>query len=87
MKLSDLGEDKRLQEAYPPAPGATPGAPPAPGAAPPLGQNPQLGQQPDPAAASLALKQKQLQKKQLQDQIRATEAQLQNLRKQLGQIQ
>lgn len=89
MRILDV--DKSLEEAIPSL--ASPTQPPA-GAVPPgTAQPPAVGapvaaagQQVDPAVAALAMKQKQEQKKQIQDQIVATEKQLQQLRKQLAQI-
>ena len=88
MRLSDIASTEHLQEAIPPvapgiaapvAPGVNPAAAPQPGQQAP-------GQQVNPQVAALAMKQTQEKKKQIQDQIAATEKQLQDLRKQLAQI-
>lgn len=92
MRINELVIDESLQEAIP---GLAPTTPPTPGVGQQPGQQaqpaigapqPAAGQQVDPATAALALKQKQEQKKQIQDQILATQKQLQDLRKQLAQI-
>jgi hypothetical protein len=90
MRITDLGNDPFIAEQIPTNIGA-----PAPMSAtgqsgsPPqqLGQsNPQTLQQNNPAMAAQAAKDQQDRKKQIQDQIRATEQQLANLRKQLAQV-
>lgn len=87
MRFSDvasINDSERIREL---APMVTPGVAPAPAA--PGAQAPQsglAGGQMDPAQAAQAAKQRQEQKKQIQDQIKAAEQQLTDLRKRLAEL-
>ena len=91
MKLSNIVSEMeitKLNELGAPMLGATPPAGTAP-VAPVAGAQPAAPGQaaaPTPQDLALAVKQKADQRKQIQDQIRATEQQLIDLRKQLAQI-
>jgi hypothetical protein len=90
MKLSEFSFDTRLSELLPAAAAPAPGMQAAPGAAPKPGQPQQAAGlasgQMDPAQAAQAAKDKIEQKKQIQDQIKQTEAQLNDLRKRLAEL-